>query len=463
MSVELQEQRVRYLGNGTARTFAFPFTIEEPEQVQVVQADAKGSESTLALTQDYTVALNSDGTGSVTLTRALPTGYVLALVSNIEIDQERAFYNNTPYYQEQIEGGLDKLTRICQQLEEKQERSVTVPATSSLQAEELVADLFQARVDAQSSATAAAVSQQAASDSAEAARTHEAQTAELLVQTEQTVAQAKASIEAQREASVQSVLTQQEASVQSVLTQQESSVQQVLAQQESSVQQVQDQEAASLALIEAEVAEAQASARAAEQSRVAAFASEKAAAESAAKAENYAQEAFPDQTGAEGQSLVSVGGKAAWWPMAEDIVAAAEAAASGSEGESGDVTLDSLLASVTQLEGSSLRKTDVKAYIVETWSSGTEWYRKWSDGWIEQGGWVNGLSAWGFQTVTLHKEMADTNYSVKKLWAVTGQIGTASYDATAAVYSRNEMTTISFRTYSGVWSGFFWEVEGRAK
>lgn len=142
MSVELQEQRVRYLGNGTARTFAFTFTIFKPEQVQVVQADAKGSESTLALTQDYTVALNSDGTGSVTLTRALPTGYVLALVSNIEIDQERAFYNNTPYYQEQIEGGLDKLTRICQQLRELALRNLAVPATSSKTPEQVMTEIF---------------------------------------------------------------------------------------------------------------------------------------------------------------------------------------------------------------------------------------------------------------------------------------------------------------------------------
>lgn len=130
MSVELQEQRVRYVGNGTAKNFPFGFTIEEPSQVQVVRADAKGTESTLVLNQDYSVALNADGTGSVTLAQALPRDFVLALVSNIEIDQERAFYNNTPYYQEQIEGGLDKLTRICQQLHELAMRHLTVPATS---------------------------------------------------------------------------------------------------------------------------------------------------------------------------------------------------------------------------------------------------------------------------------------------------------------------------------------------
>jgi hypothetical protein len=142
MSVELQEQRVRYVGNGTAKNFPFGFTIEEPEQVQVVRADAKGTENTLALNTDYTVTLNGDGTGSVTLNAALPEGYVLALVSNIEIDQERAFYNNTPYYQEQIEGGLDKLTRICQQLHELAMRHLTVPPTSDRTPQEVMTEIF---------------------------------------------------------------------------------------------------------------------------------------------------------------------------------------------------------------------------------------------------------------------------------------------------------------------------------
>lgn len=142
MSVELQEQRVRYVGNGTAKNFPFAFTIEEPSQVQVVRADAKGTESTLVLNQDYSVALNADGTGSVNLAQALPTGFVLALVSNIEIDQERAFYNNTPYYQEQIEGGLDKLTRICQQLHELAMRHLTVPATSTRTPQQVMTEIF---------------------------------------------------------------------------------------------------------------------------------------------------------------------------------------------------------------------------------------------------------------------------------------------------------------------------------
>ena len=34
-------------------------------------------------------------------------------------------------------------------------------------------------------------------------------------------------------------------------------------------------------------------------------------------------------------------------------------------------------------------------YINETYNDGTNWYRKWSDGWIEQGGTINGVGSYG--------------------------------------------------------------------
>jgi len=51
--------------------------------------------------------------------------------------------------------------------------------------------------------------------------------------------------------------------------------------------------------------------------------------------------------------------------------------------------------------------------VVEAWTSGKSWYRKWSDGWIEQGGVVLGTStAASVVTVNLNHAMADTNYTV---------------------------------------------------
>lgn len=49
------------------------------------------------------------------------------------------------------------------------------------------------------------------------------------------------------------------------------------------------------------------------------------------------------------------------------------------------------------------------AWVVETYRNGTEWYRKWSDGWIEQGGVITAKDI-NF-TLTLHKPFIDTNYT----------------------------------------------------
>lgn len=48
-----------------------------------------------------------------------------------------------------------------------------------------------------------------------------------------------------------------------------------------------------------------------------------------------------------------------------------------------------------------------EAYITETWHSGESWYRKWSDGFIEQGGILKGRSG----TVSFHKGFSNTNYT----------------------------------------------------
>lgn len=49
-------------------------------------------------------------------------------------------------------------------------------------------------------------------------------------------------------------------------------------------------------------------------------------------------------------------------------------------------------------------------YIVETWQSGTSWYRVWSDGWIEQGGYLSWNGAW--TTLTFNRPFTTTNYYI---------------------------------------------------
>lgn len=66
----------------------------------------------------------------------------------------------------------------------------------------------------------------------------------------------------------------------------------------------------------------------------------------------------------------------------EDIISAAETALNGADPVSaGDPTLDEIKTGIAELQS----RPTPNAYIVETWKSGSNWYRKWSDGFIEQG------------------------------------------------------------------------------
>jgi hypothetical protein len=74
-------------------------------------------------------------------------------------------------------------------------------------------------------------------------------------------------------------------------------------------------------------------------------------------------------------------------------------------------------ARATSIGGASTTKP---AVIVSSYRSDNNWYRVWSDGWVEQGGL---LTATGSEkTISLHKPMADTNYTaqITLLGNVTG-------------------------------------------
>lgn len=51
-------------------------------------------------------------------------------------------------------------------------------------------------------------------------------------------------------------------------------------------------------------------------------------------------------------------------------------------------------------------------YVVEAYSTGSTWYRLYNDGWVEQGGKGTKTSSYGYETITLLKPMADTNYTL---------------------------------------------------
>ena len=68
--------------------------------------------------------------------------------------------------------------------------------------------------------------------------------------------------------------------------------------------------------------------------------------------------------------------------------------------------VDELLNKLDEIN-TRLTNLENRRYIIETWSEGTEWYRVWSDGWIEQGGYMPaGIS----DTITFIKPFTNTEY-----------------------------------------------------
>ena len=82
--------------------------------------------------------------------------------------------------------------------------------------------------------------------------------------------------------------------------------------------------------------------------------------------------------------------------------------------------------------------------IIENYKNGENWYRKWSDGFIEQGGLIEEAYAGGQQTITLNKAFAGTDYTV---------VGDVYYDGTGGVQPaqvwvyKDTRTTTSFKTF----------------
>ena len=83
----------------------------------------------------------------------------------------------------------------------------------------------------------------------------------------------------------------------------------------------------------------------------------------------------------------------------------------GSATNVGEVDVANVMSAVGQVQANpNLQGT---AHLVKTWKStkGTSWYRKYSDGWIEQGGPMSTN-----ENVTFHVAFSDTNYYVDVTW-----------------------------------------------
>lgn len=100
--------------------------------------------------------------------------------------------------------------------------------------------------------------------------------------------------------------------------------------------------------------------------------------------------------------------------------------------------------------------------IVESYNNGTSWYILYSNGMCDMGGkyiWDGTSTTPKEATITLYKEMVDTNYTV--------HVTSSNYTAAGYFPWVNNITTTSFVLYmsgtAGTRSDVFWRVMGKVK
>ena len=116
-------RRVVYEASGTG-PYAFTFEILASTDIAVYKDD-----TLLTLTTDYTVTINTNGTGSVTLVTS-PTGATqIAIVGNRTIQRSTDFTTGGDFFANTLNDELDQQTIFAQQNAEGLARALTAPQT----------------------------------------------------------------------------------------------------------------------------------------------------------------------------------------------------------------------------------------------------------------------------------------------------------------------------------------------
>jgi hypothetical protein len=135
MSISSEIRRAGpFAGNGATVAFPFTFKVFTTAQV-VVTRTVSGVETVLTLTTDYTVTLNSNQDtspgGTVTMLTAPASGQSITITSNVANLQPTVLANLGGFYPEVINDSLDRATIQIQQLDERLDRALVIPVSSS--------------------------------------------------------------------------------------------------------------------------------------------------------------------------------------------------------------------------------------------------------------------------------------------------------------------------------------------
>lgn len=151
----------RYTVTDGVLDYSVPFPLYEAGDVLVLWSAAGGKESALALTNDYSVEIFSDGSGGMVtlLAGRVPAGATLALVSNIPETQELDLSHTAEVDTESLERELDRQVQMIQQHRSELDLCIKLNVTDNRTPEEVADELFEARDRAETAAKKAASSE----------------------------------------------------------------------------------------------------------------------------------------------------------------------------------------------------------------------------------------------------------------------------------------------------------------
>lgn len=124
MSIDISAvtRRIQYSGSAGTGPYQFAFEILAQTDVAVYV-----DETLQTLTTDYTVTINGDGTGSITLVVAATGANTITIIGDRAIARSTDFVTGGDLLADSLNDELDSLTIYCQQLEEKFDRCFAAP------------------------------------------------------------------------------------------------------------------------------------------------------------------------------------------------------------------------------------------------------------------------------------------------------------------------------------------------
>lgn len=117
-------RRVVYSGSAGVGPYNFTFEILTQTDIAVYK-----NSTLLTLTTNYTVTINSNGTGSITLVSAATAGDNITIVGDRGIQRTTDFVTGGDLFANTLNQELDALTIYSQQIDEKAERGLKAPVT----------------------------------------------------------------------------------------------------------------------------------------------------------------------------------------------------------------------------------------------------------------------------------------------------------------------------------------------